>query len=73
VAGALDGPLIVVLEEAGAGQAVDRGVVGGEADDFGATLDLAAMALDRAGVMQLGSVLRREGRLGQDVGFGLGQ
>ena len=47
------------------------GLVGEDADDFGATLDLAVEALDRVGAVQLGATLRREGHAGQDVGLGL--
>ena len=41
VAGALDGPFVVLFEEEGADQADDGVVVGEDADDVGAPLDLA--------------------------------
>ena len=41
VAGALDGPLVVLLEQDRANQSGDGGLVGEDADDFGASLDFA--------------------------------
>ena len=49
VAGALDGPFIVLLEQDGADEADDGGLVGEDADDLGAALDLAVEALERVG------------------------
>ena len=57
VAGALDGPFIVLLEQDGADEAGDGGLVGEDADDFGAPLDLAVQSLERVGGVQLGAVL----------------
>jgi hypothetical protein len=48
VAGALDGPLVVLFEEDGTDEANDGLVVGEDADDLGAALDLTVDALDRA-------------------------
>ncbi len=41
VAGSLDGPLVVLLEQEGADEARDRRLVGIDADDVGASLDPA--------------------------------
>ena len=41
------------------------------ADDIGASLDLAVQALDRIHRMQLGAVLGRECHVGQHVLFGI--
>jgi hypothetical protein len=71
VAGSLDGPFVVLLEQQSADETGDGGFVGEDADDFGAALDLAIEALDRVGRVQLGAVLGREGHVGQDVGLGV--
>ena len=57
VAGALDGPFVVLFEQEGADEADDGVLVGEDADDVGAPLDLAVEALDRVGRVQLGAVL----------------
>ena len=57
VAGALDGPFVVLFEQDGADEADDGGLVGEDADDLGAPLDLAVEALERIGRVQLGAVL----------------
>src|SRR5437764_14615413 len=49
VAGALHGPLIVLFEEDGTDEPNDGLVIGEDADDLGAALDLAVHALDRVG------------------------
>src|SRR6188768_4553751 len=49
VAGALDGPLVVLFEEDGADEACDGGLVGKDADDLGAALDLAVDPLEGIG------------------------
>jgi hypothetical protein len=56
-AGALDSPLVVLLEEDGADEAGDGGLVREDADDLGAALDLAVQALARIGRVQLRPVL----------------
>jgi hypothetical protein len=45
--------------------------VGEDADDIGASLDLADEALDGVGRMQLRSMSGRESRVAQHVGLGL--
>src|SRR5207253_10542930 len=49
VASALDGPFIILLEENGAAEPDDGGLVGEDADDLGAALDLAVEAFQRIG------------------------
>ena len=56
VAGALDGPFIVLFQEDSPDEADDGLVVGEDADDRGAPLDLVVQALDRVGRVQLGPV-----------------
>ena len=65
VAGALHRPFIVLLEQDGADQAGDGVLVGEDADDIGAALDLAIEAFQRIGAVDLWSVVPRfrEGRL----------
>lgn len=69
VACALDRPFIVLLEQDGADQSGDRGLVGKDPDHLGAALDLAVQALQRIGVVKLGPVLGREAHIGQDIGL----
>jgi hypothetical protein len=71
VAGALDGPLVVLFEQDGTDEAGDGGLVGEDADDLGASLDLAVQAFERIGAMQLGAVLGREAHMGEHVALGL--
>ena len=49
VAGALNGPFVILLQEQGADQAGDGGLVGEDADDLAASLDLAVEPLQRIG------------------------
>ena len=58
VAGALDRPFIVLLEQDRADETDDGVLVGEDADDLGAPLDLAVEAFDRVGRVQLGAMLR---------------
>ena len=67
VAGALDGPLVVLLEEDGADQSGDCGLVGEDADDLGAPLDFAVEALDGIGAVKLGSMLLWKGHVRQHI------
>ena len=46
VAGSLNGPLVILLEQQCADQPDDGIVVGENADDFSASLDLAVKAFD---------------------------
>ena len=65
VAGALHGPFVVLLEKDGADQTGDGFLVGQDADDVGATLDLAVEPFQRVGAVDLRPVVPRfrEGRL----------
>ena len=54
VAGALDGPFIVLFQQDGPDEAGDGGLVGEYADHIGATLDLAVQSFDRVGAWILG-------------------
>ena len=56
VAGALDRPLIILLKEDGADEALDRVLVWEDADDIGATFNFAVDALQRIGRVQFGPV-----------------
>jgi hypothetical protein len=68
VAGALDGPFIVLFQENRSDQSGDGGLVGEDPDDLGAALDLAVEALDRVCAVDLDPMLirspRRRGRGG---------
>ena len=58
VAGPLDRPLVVLLEQEGADETGDRRLVGEDADDVGAPLDLAVQTLERVDRVQLGPMGR---------------
>jgi hypothetical protein len=73
VSAALNRPFVVLFEQQRADQVRNGIFVGEDADDVGAPLDLAVEALDRIGAVQLGTVLGREGHVGEHVGFGLVQ
>ena len=62
---ALDGPFIVLLEQDRADQAGDGILIGEDANDVGAPLDLAVEPLQRIGGVDLRPVIPRfrEGRL----------
>ena len=49
VAGALDGPFVVLLQEDGADEPDDRVVVGEDADDLGPPFDLAVEPFEAVG------------------------
>ena len=70
VAGALDSPLIVLLEQDRPDQAGDRGLVGEDADHVGAAFDLAVDAPQRIGRVDLGPVLFGEAHIGEHVLLG---
>ena len=59
VTSTLDSPFVVLLEQDGADEAGDGFLVGEDADDIGAPLDLADQPLDGVGGVQLGAMLRR--------------
>src|SRR5262249_2734277 len=52
-------------------QAGDGVLVGEDADDVGAALDLAIETLQRIGAVDLGSVILVEAHKGKNIGFGL--
>jgi hypothetical protein len=64
------GPFIGLFQQNGADQAGDGALVGKDADDIGAALDLAVEALDGVGAVDLGAVLAREVHVGEHVMFG---
>src|SRR3546814_13445541 len=66
-----DLPFIVLLQQQGADQAGDGGLVGKDPDHLAAALDLAVEALERVGGMELGAVLGREAHVGQHIGLGI--
>jgi len=55
-------PLVVLLQEHGADEADGAGLVGEDADDGAAPLDLLVEPFERVGRVQLGPVLAREAR-----------
>ena len=57
VAGAPDSPFVTLLHEDGADEPGNGGLVGEDADDVGAPLDLAVEAFDGVGRVQLGAML----------------
>lgn len=69
VAGTLDGPFVVLLQEDGADEARDGGLVREDADDLGTALDLADESLDGVCGVDLGPVLPGEAPVGQDFGL----
>ena len=60
VAGALDRPFVILLQQQRTDQAGDGGFVGEYADDLAASLDLAIESFERVGAVQLGAMLGRE-------------
>jgi len=71
VAGTLDRPLTVQLEQDPSDEADDGTLIRKDADDFGLPLDLAVEAFDWIAGAHLGSMLRRERLVGEHVGLGL--
>ena len=71
VAGPLDGPLVVLLQEDGADQACYRLLVRKDSNEIGASLDLAVEAFEGVGRVELHPVFLGKGHVGQHVGFGL--
>ena len=60
VAGALNRPFIVLLEQDRTDETNDGFLIGEDADHFGSPLDLAIKALDRIGGVQFGPMRHRE-------------
>lgn len=56
----MDGPFVVLLEQDGADEPGDGGLVGEDADDLGSSLDLAVEPFQRVGGVELYAVLGRE-------------
>lgn len=64
---ALQLPFLLLLQQLAAHQAGDRGVVGEDADDVGASFDLLIEPVQRVGVPHLAPVLLREVQERQQV------
>ncbi len=64
-------PLVVLLEQDGTDETGDGGFVREDADDLGASLDLAIETFERIGGVELGSVLGREAHVGEHVRLGV--
>ena len=71
VSAALNRPFIVLFEQQRADETGYGLLVGKDADDIGASLDLAVEAFDRVCTVELGAMLLGEAHIGQDVRFGL--
>lgn len=65
------GPFVVLFEQDGADQPHDRCLVGVNADDVGAALDLLVEPLERVGGVQLAAQLLGAIHEGEDIVFGL--
>ena len=70
VAGALNGPLIILLEQDRTDEPCDGGFIWKESDDVAAPLDLPFQSFDRVGGVYFGPALSGEAHVGQHVGFG---
>jgi len=64
-------PFIVLLKQDGTDQAGDRVLIGEDANDFGAALDLAIEAFQWIGAVELRAVVFGEAHEGEHIGFGL--
>ncbi len=62
---------VILLEEDGADQPDNGGLVREDTRHPGPALDLAVQALDRIGGVELGPVLGREPLVGEDVDLGV--
>src|SRR5215469_3233031 len=71
VAGALNWPFIVLLEQDRTDETCDGLIIGEDADDIGAALDLAVQPFDRVCRVQLGPSRRRKCHIGQHVALGV--
>ena len=54
---ALEQPFVVLFEQDSADQSRDTGLVGEDADDIGAPLDLLIETFERIGAVQFGAVM----------------
>lgn len=63
----LQRPFVVLLEQQGAHEAADRGLVWEDVHDLGAALDLPVVPLERVGAVNLGAVLRREANVRERI------
>ena len=64
----LDLPLVVLLQEDGADEAGNAGLVREDADDVGPAFDLLVESFERIGCVEFGAVPRGEGLVGKHVG-----
>jgi hypothetical protein len=62
-----DGPLVVLLDDHGGDEPVDRCVVGEHADDIAAAFYLPVQAFERVGGPHLAPVLERQRRERQQI------
>ena len=67
----LQGPLVVLLEQQGADQAIDSRFIGEDADDVGTAFDLTVEALQRIGAGDLPPVLLRKAHVRQHIVLGV--
>src|SRR5712671_1207940 len=71
LAGTLDCPFLVLLQQQRTDEAGDGGFVGKDAHDLAASLDLAIQSFQWVGTVQFSAVLSRETHVGQHIGFGI--
>ncbi len=71
VASALHGPFVILLQQQCADQAGDGGLIGEDADNLAAALDLSVEPFEWIGRMDLRAVLRGEVHIRQHIGLGL--
>ena len=62
-------PFVVLLQQHGADQSDDRGLIGKYPNDIGPPLHLLVQPLQRVRAMQLGAVLLGEVQMRQDIGL----
>lgn len=67
VARALEGPLVILLEQDRADETGDGSFVGKDADDLGPAFDLAVQALQRIGAVKLDPMCGREAHVGHNA------
>lgn len=71
VAGSLNNPLIILLKQQCTDEPDDGVVVGEDANDISASLDLAIETLNGVGAVQLGPMLLWEGHVSQHILLGI--